>query len=193
VSLFAPAPVAASAPSPRPTAPVAPPASDSSASTPTPTPAPAPAPSVEPVAPASGGAGTPHLLVRVGDTNVAFPVSDVREVLRSAQVRMLGHGSHELHGRPVSHVDVHGRTVPVVDLRTDPSGPGDVLLPLWRRHAGVVVDRVVRVLGADDLVVEPSAAVEALPAYAHGVGRTVDDATPVLLVALPELAGAATS
>jgi hypothetical protein len=55
-----------------------------------------------------------------------------------------------------------------------------------------VVDRVVAVLAADDLVVEPSAAVEALPAYALGVGRTVHDGAPVLLVALPELPGAGT-
>jgi chemotaxis signal transduction protein len=131
-----------------------------------------------------------HLLVRVGDTDFAFPVAEVREVLRSAQVRLLGRGALEIHGRPVAHVDVRGRTIPVVDLRTDPDGPGDVLLPLWRRQAGVVVDRVVTVLSPDDLVVEPSAATEALPEYAHGVGRTVEAGTPVLLVALPVLPGA---
>jgi chemotaxis signal transduction protein len=181
MSLFAPAPVPTDAPA----------AAAASDSMPDAMPAAPRQPVRAPVVgSASPALGTPHLLVRVGETSVAFPVSDVREVLRSAQVRMLGGGSLELYGRPVAHVDVRGRTVPVVDLRTDPSEPGDVLLPLWRRQAGVVVDRVVRVLAVDDLVVETSAAVEALPAYAHGVGRTVDDATPVLLVALPDLPGA---
>ncbi len=131
-----------------------------------------------------------HLLVRVGSIDVAFPVSEVREVLRSAQVRLLGSGSLTLRGRPVAHVDVRGRTVPVVDLRSDPTGPGDVLLPYWRRQAGVVVDRVVTVLGAEDLLIEPGAAVEALPAYAHGVGRTAVGDLPVLLVTLPDLSEA---
>jgi chemotaxis signal transduction protein len=180
VSLFAPAPVVAATGA----APPAVPAADAGSAL-----ADAVVAAEPPAAPTSG-IGTPHLLVRVGDTSFAFPVSEVREVLRSAQVRMLGRGTLELHGRPVAHVDVRGRTVPVVDLRTDPTGPGDVLLPLWRRQAGVVVDRVVAVLAADDLVVEPSAAVEALPAYALGVGRTVQDGAPVLLVALPELPGA---
>ena len=189
MSLFTPAPAPAS-----PFAPVAAPAGRSPADPNAPAP-------VGPRDLDGSGTGWPdasppptdresHLLVRVGSIDVAFPVSEVREVLRSAQVRLLGSGSLTLRGRPVAHVDVRGRTVPVVDLRSDPTGPGDVLLPYWRRQAGVVVDRVVTVLGAEDVLIEPGAAVEALPAYAHGVGRTAVGDVPVLLVTLPDLSEA---
>jgi chemotaxis signal transduction protein len=85
-------------------------------------------------------------------------------------------------------VDVRGRAIPVVDLRADASRPGEVLLPLYRHHVGLVVDRVLAVRRADELVAEPDAMADLLPPHATGVLRAVDGSGHLLLVAMPELA-----
>jgi len=141
-----------------------------------------PVPAPDAVAPALGGDG--HVLFVVDGTTFAVPVSLVREVLRAPRLLPLPAAS----GFPgaIALVDVRGRSVPVVDLRADPSGPGDVLLPVLRRHAGLVVDRVASVTGAGDLVPEAGEVPRTLPGYARGVVRPVTGGDPVVLVGLPD-------
>jgi purine-binding chemotaxis protein CheW len=90
-------------------------------------------------------------------------------------------------------LDLRGTPVPVVDLRSDadPGSTGDVLvLTTTEGVLGLAVDRVVSVVGPEDLL--PPAADEPLP---HGLPSYVvevrRDATAraVLVVSLPALAG----
>jgi chemotaxis signal transduction protein len=129
---------------------------------------------------------TGHVVFRLGSSSYAVPVSDVREVIRGVELAVVPDSEHRAVGRPVGLVDAHGRTVPVVDLRSDSTVAGDVLLPVWRRHLGVAVDRVESVLRAGELVAEPADVVDALPSYARGLLRPVDGGAAVILVALPD-------
>jgi len=127
-----------------------------------------------------------YVVFAVGDACFAVPVDEVRAVIRTERLDLLPGGERPRYGRGVALVDVRGRAIPVVDLRSDASSPGEVLLPLYRHHVGLVVDRVVSVSSARELVPEPDGLPDVLPAYAQGVLRPVDGGPPVLLVALPD-------
>lgn len=179
MSLFTSAPVPAAQPGRRRTrpaaaAPAAPAASDVAA--------PAAAPSDPEPAATAPDAG--HVLFVVGGTTFAVAIGDVREIARSPRLTRLPVLDHGF-GRAVALVDVRGRSVPVVDLRPDGTADGDVLLPLWRRHAGLVVDRVVAVTAPGELVPEPQPPVGVLPAQALGVVRPAAGGDAIIVVSLP--------
>ncbi|MFC6237084.1 chemotaxis protein CheW [Longivirga aurantiaca] len=151
--------------------------------------APAPAPAaVEPGprTPVSGDGG--HVLFAVGATTFAVAVGDVHEITRAPRLDLLPEIDRPGYGLAVALVDVRGRSVPVVDLRTDRSCPGDVLLPVYRRHAGLVVDRVVRVTAAGELVPETDEVPETLPSWTRGIVRPAGGGDPVVVVAMPDAA-----
>ena len=57
---------------------------------------------------------------------------------------------------------------------------------LSRRHAGLVVDRVVRVTAAGELVPETDEVPETLPSWTRGVVRPAGGGEPVVVVAMPD-------
>jgi hypothetical protein len=138
--------------------------------------------SPEAVVPEAIDAG--HVLFVVDGTTFAVPIGDVREIARSPRLTRLPVLDHGF-GRAVALVDVRGRSVPVVDLRPDGTADGDVLLPLWRRHAGLVVDRVVAVTAPGELVPEPEPPAGVLPAQALGVVRPAIGGDAIIVVSLP--------
>jgi chemotaxis signal transduction protein len=128
-----------------------------------------------------------YVLFAVGATTFAVAVGEVREIVRAARLELLPQ-SHVAFGHGVALVDVRGRAIPVVDLRSDRSAHGDVLLPMWRHQVGLVVDRVVAVQSPQELVHEHPDVPAALPSYARGILRPVEGGAPVLLVAMPDAA-----
>jgi chemotaxis signal transduction protein len=127
-----------------------------------------------------------YVVFRVGGTSFAVPVAEVREVLRAARIELLPDSGREVNGRTLALVDARGRSIPVLDLRSSRSAPGDVLIPMWRHQVGVVVDRVVSVRSPRELVRETDDVPVALPSYARGVLRPADGGAPVLLIAMPD-------
>jgi chemotaxis signal transduction protein len=178
MSLFTAAP--APSPSRRP-APAAPAADEAAAPA---APAPATTAPDAPSTPVSEDGG--HVLFAVGGTTFAVAVGDVREITRAPQLTLLPDHERAGYGLVVALVDVRGRSVPVVDLRTDRTRPGDVLLPVYRRDAGLVVDRVVTVTAAGELVAETEDVPDTLPSWTRGVVRPVGGGDPVVVVALPD-------
>jgi chemotaxis signal transduction protein len=126
------------------------------------------------------------VVFRVGQTSFAVPVSEVREVIRAARIELLPDSGREVNGRALALVDARGHSIPVLDLRSHRSSPGDVLIPMWRHQVGVVVDRVVSVRSPRELVRETEEVPVALPSYSRGVLRPVDGGAPVLLIAMPD-------
>lgn len=145
---------------------------------------------VEPPASEEGERREPdgYVVFAVGASSYAVPVEEVGSVLRPESLELLASPQRPRYGRGVALVDVRGRAIPVVDLRSDPDRPGEVLLPLYRHHVGLVVDRVVAVRPARDLVPEPDGLPDVLPEYAQGVLRQVDGGPHLLLVAMPDAA-----
>lgn len=127
-----------------------------------------------------------YVLFGVGSTTFAVAVGEVREVIRAARLELLPGAAP--YGRGLALVDVRGRSIPVVDLRESQDAPGDVLLPVYRHHVGLVVDRVLAVRTPRDLAPEHDDVPGALPSYARGVLRPVDGGAPVLLIAMPDAA-----
>ena len=125
-----------------------------------------------------------YVVFLVGSNRFAVSVLEVLEVLRSGGLRVLPGSGHEVNGRALGLVDARGHSVAVIDLRTDPEGPGDVLIPVDGMHVGVVVDRVESVLDRESLRRE-GGDVHGLPAYARGVLRRPDGSDPVLLISMP--------
>jgi chemotaxis signal transduction protein len=145
---------------------------------------PSPAPDVtETAAAATEG----YVVFQVGTTAFSVSVVEVREIVRAARLELLP-DARASYGHGVALVDARGRSVPVVDLRSDRSRTGDVLLPMWRHQVGLVVDRVLAVQSPRELVREHDDVPAALPSYARGVLRPVDGGAPVLLIALPDAA-----
>ena len=146
------------------------------------------APSV-PVAPqpAPAAAVEGYVLFAVGSTTFAVVVGDVREIVRAARLELLPQ-SHVAYGHGVALVDVRGRSIPVVDLRSDREAHGDVLLPMWRHQVGLVVDHVVAVNSPREMVREHDDVPAALPSYSRGVLRPAEGGAPVLLIAMPDAA-----
>jgi chemotaxis signal transduction protein len=128
-----------------------------------------------------------YVLFQVGGTTFAVSVGEVREIVRAARLELLPE-ARAAYGHGVALVDARGRSVPVVDLRSDRDSLGDVLLPMWRHQVGLVVDRVVAVQTPRDLVPEHDDVPAALPSYSRGVLRPVDGGDPVLLIAMPDAA-----
>ncbi len=127
------------------------------------------------------------VLFAVGGTTFAVGVGEVREIVRAARLELLPQ-SHVDYGHGVAIVDVRGRAIPVVDLRSDRVAHGDVLLPMWRHQVGLVVDHVVAVQSPRELVREHDDVPAALPSYARGILRPVEGGAPVLLIAMPDAA-----
>lgn len=127
-----------------------------------------------------------YVVFRVGATDFAVQVGEVREVLRAARIDLLPDSGREINGRTLALVDARGRSIPVLDLRSRRDAPGDVLIPMWRHHVGVVVDRVVSVRNPRELVRETDDVPAALPTYARGVLRPAAGGAPVLLIAMPD-------
>lgn len=127
-----------------------------------------------------------YVVFRVGQTTFAVSVSEVREVIRAARIELLPDSGREVNGRALALVDARGRSIPVLDLRSHRSAPGDVLIPMWRHQVGVVVDRVVSVRSPRELVRETEEVPVALPSYSRGVLRPVDGGAPVLLISMPD-------
>lgn len=127
-----------------------------------------------------------YVTFEVGDTSFALSVTAVSEVLRSTDVQLLPSSDRRLVGRSLMLADARGRALPVLDLRTDPMAPSDVLLARQPGYAGLVVDRVTAVLRPGQLQAEDLSS-PALPSYAVGVLRPVGGGVPVLLVQLPEV------
>ena len=113
-------------------------------------------------------------------------LGEVREVVRAVGIEALSGARAPVTGLLI----LRSSPVPVVDLRSAPyaGDTGDVLvLQTPEGVLGLAVDKVVAVLGPDDLAaVEQTAA--GLPSYVLEVRR--DSAgEPVLVVSLPALAG----
>lgn len=143
---------------------------------------------------------TGYVTFEVGTTTFAVAVGEVREVLRTGEVRLLPSSERTVAGRALTLVDARGAAVPVLDLRGDRSVhhgasvpaaviEADVLLARDPGRAGVVVDRVLAVLRPGELVAETSDS-PALPSYAVGILRPATGGDPVLLVTLPLVAQA---
>ena len=146
-----------------------------------------PAPSSEVTETAAVVAAEGYVVFQVGTTAFSVSVVEVREIVRAARLELLP-DSRASYGHGVALVDARGRSVPVVDLRSDRSRTGDVLLPMWRHQVGLVVDRVLAVQTPRELVREHDDVPAALPSYARGVLRPVEGGAPVLLIALPDAA-----
>jgi len=120
---------------------------------------------------------------------LAGALDEVLEVVRATGVEELS-GSRA----PVSGLlELRGTPVPVVDLRTDPDpdGRGDVLvLGTADGLLGIAVDKVLAVVGQDDLLPLPPTAPRSagLPPYVLEVRHT-PAGRPVLVVSLRALAG----
>ena len=125
-----------------------------------------------------------YIIFSVAATTFAVAVTEVREVIRAVRLELLPGAT--TYGRRLGLVDVRGRTIPVVDLRVDIDESGDVLLPVYRRNIGLVVDRVPSVQTRQDLVPEHDDVPNVLPSYARAVLRPSRGGAPVLLIAMPD-------
>jgi purine-binding chemotaxis protein CheW len=131
-----------------------------------------------------------YVVFVMGGREMAGQLGDVREVVRAIGVEALTGARAPVTGL----LTLRGTPVPVVDLRSavDPGDTGDVLVlsPDSDGILGVAVDRVIAVLGPDELV--PLDAKEpkpnGLPPYVLEVRRNAAG-RPVFIVALRALAG----
>jgi purine-binding chemotaxis protein CheW len=131
-----------------------------------------------------------YVLFVMGGRELAGRLEDVREVVRAVGVEALSGARAPVTGL----LTLRGTPVPVVDLRsaTDPGDTGDVLVlsPGCDGILGVAVDKVVAVLGPDELAPlerhEPRP--HGLPPYVEEVRRDAAG-KPVFLVTLRALAG----
>ena len=126
------------------------------------------------------------VLFRMGERDLAGRLEEIREVVR-------GTGVEALPGMraPVTGILVlRGLPLPVVDLRNEGNGAGDVLVLAaeGRGALGVAVDRVVAVLPHDALAVDDAPLPDEMPAYVEGILRG-PGGEPVLLVEVAMLAG----
>ena len=130
-----------------------------------------------------------YVTSEVGGQEMAGRLLDVREVVRAAGVAPLVGSRAPVTGL----LTLRGNPVPLVDLRTaaQPGDAGDVLV-LEAGDDGVLglaVDRVVAVVGEDDLrPVDQPVHAAALPSYVLEVRRDGAD-RPVFVVELRALAG----
>lgn len=125
-----------------------------------------------------------YVTFRLGGRDFATRIELVREVVRLSELVTLPGMAPPLAGV----LDLRGTSLPVVDVREEPGGPGDVLvLQSDDASYGFVCDAVNAVVGSETLVVEESRASESLPGYVEAVLR--GDAGPVFLVDVRQMAG----
>lgn len=118
-----------------------------------------------------------YVTFRLDGRDLATRIELVREVVRLTSLVTLPGMTPPLAGV----LDLRGTSLPVVDVRRSPGGPGDVLvLSEEGREYGFVCDSVSAVVGRDTLVEEQSTARESLPPYVEAVLR--GSAGPVFLV-----------
>jgi chemotaxis signal transduction protein len=126
----------------------------------------------------------------MGGRELAGRLTDVREVVRAIGVEPLAGARAPVTGL----LTLRGAPVPVVDLRADVDAgdTGDVLVLVSDGDGvlGLAVDRVLAVLGPDDLSPMPAGETmpAGLPAYVLEVRRDAAS-RPVFVVALRALAG----
>ena len=125
-----------------------------------------------------------YVTFRLGGRDFATRIELVREVVRLGELVTLPGMVPPLAGV----LDLRGVSLPVVDVRAVPGGPGDVLV-LHSDDAsyGFVCDAVAAVVGAEALVPEDSRVGDALPDYVEAVLR--GDAGPVFLVDVRRMSG----
>ena len=125
-----------------------------------------------------------YVAFRLDGRDMATRIELVREVVRLSELVTLPGMTPPLAGV----LDLRGVSLPVVDVRAEPGGPGDVLV-LHSEDApyGFVCDSVSAVVDAETLVVEETRASESLPPYVEAVLRGA--AGPVFLVDVRRMAG----
>lgn len=123
-----------------------------------------------------------------GGRALAGRLGEVREVVRAVGIEALSGARAPVTGLLI----LRSSPVPVVDLRSDAyaGDTGDVLvLQTPEGVLGLAVDKVVAVLGPDELLpVTEQVAAGLLPSYVLEVRRDAGG-EPVLVVSLPALAG----
>lgn len=125
-----------------------------------------------------------YVTFRLDGRDFATRIETVREVVRLGSLVTLPGMTPPLAGV----LDLRGTSLPVVDLRGVPGGPGDVLvLDDAGRSYGFVCDAVDAVVGTDLLAEEESRAREALPDYVEAVLR--GPAGAVFLVDVRRMSG----
>ena len=125
-----------------------------------------------------------YVTFRLDGRDFATRIELVREVVRLSELVTLPGMTAPLAGV----LDLRGASLPVVDVRATPGGPGDVLvLQAGERTYGFVCDAVSAVVGSDALVAEESRVRESLPSYVEAVLR--GSAGPVFLVDVREMSG----
>lgn len=118
-----------------------------------------------------------YVTFRLGGRDFATRIELVREVVRLTELVTLPGMVAPLAGV----LDLRGVSLPVVDVRAVPGGPGDVLvLHDGEREYGFVCDAVSAVVGRDVLVAESSSVQASMPDYVEAVLR--GSAGPVFLV-----------
>lgn len=126
-----------------------------------------------------------YVTFRLDGRDLATRIELVREVVRMSELVTLPGMAAPLAGV----LDLRGTSLPVVDVRVSPGGPGDVLvLQDGERTYGFVCDAVSAVVGSDALAVEESTASESLPDYVEAVLR--GSGGPVFLVDVRRMSGA---
>ena len=129
---------------------------------------------------------TDFVTFRLGGRAYATRIDDVHEVVRLADLVSLPGMQAPLAGV----FDLRGTSLPVLDIRETPGGPGDVLvLQADGLDFGFACDAVIAVVSADDLLPEESevASSGVLPSYVEGVLRGPSGA--VYLVDIQAMAG----
>ena len=125
-----------------------------------------------------------YVTFRLDGRDLATRIELVREVVRLSSLVTLPGMAAPLAGV----LDLRGTSLPVVDVRSEPGGPGDVLvLSEEGREYGFVCDAVAAVVGRETLVEEQSAARESLPDYVEAVLR--GSSGPVFLVDVRKMSG----
>lgn len=125
-----------------------------------------------------------YVTFRLDGRDFATRIEAVREVVRLGELVTLPGMAPPLAGV----LDLRGASLPVVDVRAVPGGPGDVLVLHDGETAyGFACDAVSAVVDTGALVPEESRVRESLPAYVSAVLR--GSAGPVFLVDVRQMAG----
>lgn len=120
------------------------------------------------------------LLARIDETRIGFSASAVREIVRAVAIAPLAGAPGVIEGA----VNLHGRIVPVMDVRQRLALPPSALSPeqylialqTSDRLIAVRVDDVEDVTDIDQSSVEPGAALSPLLAKLRGVAAMPDGA-----------------
>lgn len=125
-----------------------------------------------------------YVTFRLDGRDFATRIELVREVVRLSELVTLPGLVPPMAGV----LDLRGMSLPVVDLRATPGGPGDVLvLSDGDAEYGFVCDAVAAVVGSETLVPEESRVSDSLPPYVESVLRGT--AGPVFLVDVRKMSG----